>query len=54
MCSTPEFHWHLTKYNALDLLNRMREKDDEKINDVAREVCEKVIDHIDDSLLVAD
>lgn len=32
----------------------MREKDDEKINDVAREVCEKVIDHIDDSLLIAD
>lgn len=54
LCSTPEFHWHLTKYNALDLLNRMREKDDEKINDVAREVCEKVIDHIDDSLLIAD
>ena len=33
---------------------RRREKDDEKINDVAKEVCEKVIDHIDDSLLVAD
>ena len=54
LCPTPEFHWHLTKYNALDLLNRMREKDDEKINEAARDVCEKVIDHIDDSLIEID
>lgn len=32
----------------------MREKDDEKINEAAREVCEKVIDHIDDSLIEID
>ena len=45
LCSTPQFHWHLSKYNALDLLNRIREKDDDCISDVAKEVCEKVIDH---------
>jgi hypothetical protein len=45
LCSTPQFHWHLSKYNALDLLNRIREKDDDYISDVAKEVCEKVIDH---------
>ena len=54
MCSTPEFHWNLHKYNAIELLTRMREKDDERINEVAKEVCEKVIDHIDDSMLVAE
>lgn len=51
LCVTPEFNWHLTKYNALDLLNSLRERDDEKIREVAREVCEKLVDHIDDSLL---
>ena len=45
LCSTPQFHWHLSKYNALDLLIRIREKDDDYISDVAKEVCEKVIDH---------
>jgi len=45
LCSTPQFHWHLSKYNALDLLNRIREKEDDYISDVAKEVCEKVIDH---------
>lgn len=54
MCQTTEFHWHLTKNNALDLINRLREKDDEKINDVAREVCEIVIDNIDDSFLIVE
>ena len=48
LCSTPTFHWHLSKYNALDLLNRIREKDDEFISDVAKDVCEKVIDHRDE------
>ena len=51
LCVTPEFSWHLTKYNALDLLNSLRERDDEKIREIAREVCEKVVYHIDDSLL---
>jgi hypothetical protein len=48
LCSTPQFHWHLSKYNAIDLLNRIRDnrdKDDDYIADVAKEVCEKVIDH---------
>jgi hypothetical protein len=47
LCSTPQFHWHLSKYNALDLLNRIRENknNDDYISDVAKEVCEKVIDH---------
>jgi len=45
LCSTPQFHWHLSKYNALDLLNLIREKDDDQIADAAKEVCEKVIDH---------
>jgi hypothetical protein len=45
LCSTPQFHWHLSKYNALDLLNLIREKDDDLISDIAKEVCEKVIDH---------
>jgi len=45
LCSTPQFHWHLSKYNALDLLNRIREQEDDYISDVAKEVCEKVIDH---------
>jgi hypothetical protein len=51
LCVTNEFNWHLTKNNALELLNSMRERDDEKIREIAREVCEKVVDHIDDSLL---
>lgn len=34
----------MSKYNALDLLNRIG-KDDDYIQDVAKEVCEKVIDH---------
>lgn len=50
LCSTPQFHWHLSKYNALDLLNRIREKDDDYISDVAKEVCEKVIDHSHDGI----
>jgi hypothetical protein len=29
-------------------------KDDEKIGELAKEVCEKVIDHIDESILIAD
>jgi len=45
LCSTPQFHWHLSKYNALDLLNLIREKEDDLISDTAKEVCEKVIDH---------
>lgn len=32
----------------------MREKDDEKINEAARDVCNKVLDHIDDSLIEID
>ena len=50
LCVTTEFNWHLTKQNALDLLNNMRETEDEKIREIAREVCEKVVEHIDDSL----
>jgi hypothetical protein len=45
LCSTPQFLWHLSKYNALDLLNLIREKDDDLISDVAKEVGEKMIDH---------
>lgn len=52
LCGTQEFHWHLTKYNALDLLKRMQDKNDEKISEMSREVCEKVIDHIDENLLI--
>ena len=45
LCSTPQFHWHLSKHNALDLLNNIREKDDDMISDMAKEVCEKIIDN---------
>jgi len=41
----------LTNHNALELINSLRERDDEKIREVAREVCEKVVYQIDDNLL---
>lgn len=40
---TPQFQWHFSKYNALDLCNKIREREDEAISDVAKEVCENVI-----------
>ena len=55
LCSTPHFHQHLTKYNALDLLNSSRDqKFDYKIAEVAKDVGDKIIDHIDDSYLQPD
>jgi predicted secreted protein len=32
LCPTTEFHWHLTKHNALDLLKDMRVHTDSEIN----------------------
>jgi len=36
LSETPEFHWHLTKHNTLDLLNNVQLKDDEKIGELAK------------------
>lgn len=37
--------------NALDMLNAMRERDDERIRETAREVCEKINENIDENLM---
>ena len=44
LCSTKEFHWHLTKYEARDLLLEMKENKDEKIVELASEVCDNFYD----------
>jgi len=47
LCMTAEFNWHLTKYNALELLNRLRQNEDDKIPELASQVCEKVVQQLD-------
>jgi hypothetical protein len=42
----------LTKHGALDILKNMRVHTDEQMNLMAREVCEKVSEYMDEHLLV--
>eukprot|EP00347_Sterkiella_histriomuscorum_P023636 403333912 len=49
LCTTSEFHWHLTKYNIMDLLSKIKEKEDTKINELVKEFWEKVIYHSNES-----
>ena len=48
LCSSTEFHWYLTKNNVIEILNKIKEKEDIKLNEVAKEFFEKVVDHCSD------
>lgn len=52
LCSTLDFHWYLTKHNVIEILNQIKEKEDPKINEVAKEFFEKVVDHCSDTALL--
>lgn len=49
LCTTSEFHWHLTKYNIMELLSKIKEKEDTKINEMVKEFWEKVVYHSNES-----
>ena len=42
----------MTKHGALDILKNMRVHPDEQMNLMAREVCEKVSEYMDEHLLI--
>ena len=44
----------MAQYNAIDILNKIREQSDEKIKELASQVCLKIIKDIDDPVMMAD